>query len=90
MSHMLNEKKSNWLLNWLVTPILKNRSKFLQSKVSARLYDCRLICGGGFFLLARKKLEIPGTVGAEVCFYPATEEFVESKVKKLANLIIMC
>lgn len=41
-------------------------------------------------MLARKKLEIPGTVGAEVCFYPATEEFVKSKVKKLANLIIMC
>lgn len=48
-SHGLNEK-SNWLLNWLVTPTLKNRSKFLQSQVSARLYDCRVRCGGVFFL----------------------------------------
>lgn len=39
--------------------------------MSARLYDCRLICGGVFFslsffffFLARQELEIPSTVGA--------------------------
>lgn len=92
MSHMLNEKKSNWLLNWLVTPILKNRSKFLQSKVSARLYDCRLICGGGFFA-GKEKARNPRHSRSRGMFLPSYRGICGIKSQEIGksdyNVLVM-